>query len=166
MPLVVLSREFVKTLKCPSGRRKVDFFDLAQRGFMLEVRSSGGRTFYQRYTDERGRSRQYKIGSADVLTIDQTRRKAKRVSAQALLGTDPQKRRKEIRAIPLFSQFARERYLPYVRTYKGSWMTDETVLRIHILPKLGSLALDEVTPTALTDLIHRMREDGYASGTV
>jgi integrase len=166
MPLAVLSREFVKSLKCPPGRKKVDFFDLSQRGFMLEVRSSGGRTFYQRYTDERGRSRQYKIGSADVLTIEQARRKAKHVSAQALLGPDPQKRRKEIRTIPLFNQFARERYLSYVRTYKASWMTDETVLRIHILPKLGHLALDEITPTALTELIHQMREDGYASGTV
>jgi hypothetical protein len=37
-----------------------------------------------------------------------------------------------------------------VRTYKNSWATDETVLRIHILPKLGQLALSKderpVTP--------------------
>ncbi len=34
---------------------------------MLEVRCSGGKTFYQRYTDARGRERQFKIGPADVL---------------------------------------------------------------------------------------------------
>jgi integrase len=133
---------------------------------MLEVRNSGGKTFYQRYTDERGRARQFKIGPADVLTLDQARRKARHVSAQALLGTDPQQKRRQVRAIPLFSHFARDRYLPYVRTYKNSWMTDETVLRIHILPKLGQLALDEVTPDAITHLINQMREDGYASGTM
>ncbi len=54
---------------------------------MLEVRQSGGKTFYQRYTDERGRERQYKIGPADVITLDQARKKARVVLAQAVLGT-------------------------------------------------------------------------------
>jgi integrase len=166
MPLVVLSVAFVRDVKCPAGRRKADFFDRAQRGFMLEVRCSGGKTFYQRYTDERGRERQYKIGPADVLTLDQARRKARQILAQAVLGGDPQRTRREVRTVPLFSHFARDRYLPYVRTYKNSWMTDETVLRIHILPKLGRLALDEVTPDAITHLINQMREDGYAAGTM
>lgn len=133
---------------------------------MLEVRSSGGKTFYQRYTDNRGRARQYKIGPADVLSLDQARRKARQISAQAVLGTDPQQKRREMRIIPLFGHFARDRYLPYVRTYKTSWMTDETVLRIHILPKLGRLALDEIKPDAITTMINQMRDEGYAPGTI
>ena len=56
-----------------------------------------------------------------------------------------------------------ERYLPFVQTYKNSWQTDETVLRIHILPKLGTLALDEIKTDAISDLINRMRDDGYAA---
>lgn len=166
MSSVAFSASFVRAANCPLELKKVDFFDLRQRGFMLEVRRSGGKTFYQRYTDERGRARQFKIGPADVLTLEQARRKAKNISAQAVLGTDPQQKRREVRAMPLFSQFARERYLPFVRTYKNSWMTDETVLRIHILPKLGHFALDEVSPDAITQLINQMREDGYASGTM
>jgi integrase len=101
-----------------------------------------------------------------VLNLEQARRKAKQISAQAVLGTDPQQKRREVRTIPLFAHFARDRYLPYVRTYKNSWMTDETVLRIHILPKLGRLALDEVKPDAITALISQMRDEGYASGTI
>ena len=133
---------------------------------MLEVRSSGGKTFYQRYTDERGRERQYKIGSAAVLTLEQARRKARQVVAQALLGADPQQKRREMRAVPLLSRFVHERYLPYVRTYKISWQTDETVLRIHILPKLGGLALDQVKTNVVLDLINGMRADEYACGTM
>ena len=166
MPSVLLSASFVRTADCPPECKKIAFFDVAQRGFMLEVRSSGGKTFYQRYTDDRGRARQYKIGPADVLNLEQARRKAKQISAQAVLGTDPQQKRREVRTIPLFAHFARDRYLPYVRTYKNSWMTDETVLRIHILPKLGRLALDEVKPDAITALISQMRDEGYASGTI
>ncbi len=166
MPHVALNASFVRCVRCEPGHRKVDYFDLAQRGFLLEVRSSGGKTFYQRYTDERGRERQYKIGPADVLTLEQARRKARQILAEALLGTDPQQRRREMRAVPRFGHFVHERYLPYVRTYKSSWQTDETVLRIHILPKFGTLALDEIKTEAIAELINTMREDGYASGTM
>ena len=115
---------------------------------MLEVRCSGGKTYYQRYTDERGRERQYKIGPAAVLTLDQARRKARQIVAEALLGADPQQKRREMRAVPQLSISSHERYLPFIQTYKNSWQTDETVLRIHILPKLGALALDEIKTDA------------------
>jgi integrase len=115
---------------------------------------------------ERGRERQYKIGPAEVLTLDQARRKGKQVVAESLLGADPQQKRREMRAVPQLGRFVNERYLPYVRTYKSSWQTDETVLRIHILPKLGALALDEIKTDAISELINSMRADGYASGTI
>jgi integrase len=166
MPSVALTASFVRGAPCPQGRKKVDYFDTAQRGFMLEVRCSGGKTYYQRYTDERGRERQYKIGAADVLSLDQARRKAKQIVAEALLGADPQQKRREMRAVPQLKDFVAERYLPYVQTYKNSWQTDETVLRIHILPKLGSLALDEIKTDAVSNLINGMRADGYAIGTM
>jgi len=166
MPTVALCASFVRQAACAPGRKKVDYFDSTQRGFMLEVRCSGGKTYYQRYIDGRGRERQYKIGSAVVLSLDQARRKARQVVAEALLGADPQQKRREMRAIPQLGHFVHERYLPFVRTYKNSWQTDETVLRIHILPKLGALALDEIKTETISDLINRMREDGYASGTM
>jgi integrase len=165
MPRVQLTRTFVEAAACPSGRSKIDFFDQHRRGFMLEVRSSGGKTFYQRYTDERGRERQFKIGPADVVTLDQARRKARLIAAQALIGTDPQDRRKELRTIPTLNAFVRDRYLPHVKSYKRSWRTDETVLRIHILPTLGATPVDELDSEAIADVMRKMRTDGYASGT-
>ena len=166
MPVVTLSAGFVRQAICASARKKTDYFDVTQRGFLLEVRQSGGKTYYQRYTDDRGRERQYKIGPAEILTLDQARRKARHVVAEALLGADPQQKRREMRAVPQFNTFVQERYLPYVQTYKSSWQTDETVLRIHILPKLGGLALDEIKTDAISDLINGMHAEGYASGTI
>jgi integrase len=160
-----LSRRFVQSVICPPGRSKIDFFDAEQRGFMLEVRHSGGKTFYQRYTDARGRERQFKLGPADVITLDQARRLARTVLARAVLGEDPQLRRRELRATPAMSEFVRDRYLPHIKTYKRSWCTDETLLRIHILPAIGALAVDEVTNEAIADIMRTMRERGYASGT-
>ena len=59
----------------------------------------------------------------------------------------------------------RERYLPHVRQTKRSWKVDETLLRRHILPALGRLALDEVTLEAIRSLLQSMRDHGYSSGT-
>jgi integrase len=165
MPRVRLSAAFVKSAACPDGVKKIDFFDSEQRGFMLEVRRSGGKTFYQRYTDERGRERQFKIGPADVLSLMMARRKARTAAAEALVGTDPQERRAEMRTIPTLAELARDRYLPHVKSYKRSWCTDETVLRVHILPALGFQYVDLVRAEPIAALVERMREKGYATGT-
>ncbi len=165
MPRVHFSSPFVKSIHCPPDKKKVDFFDIEQRGFMLEVRHSGGKTFYQRYTDARGRERQFKIGPADVLALSVARKKARSVMAQALVGADPQERRSELRTIPTLEELVRDRYLPHVKSYKRSWKTDETVLRVHILPVLGADYADQVRSEPIAALVLRMREQGYATGT-
>jgi hypothetical protein len=118
MPITKLTPYFVRRVSCLPEVGKVDFFDATLKGFMLEVRASGGKTYYQRYTDERGRERQYKIGPADVLTLRQAKRKAKQIKAQAILGGDPQRERQERRSIPTLRAFVEDRYLPFVQTYK------------------------------------------------
>lgn len=132
---------------------------------MLEVRSSGGKTFYQRYRDAGGRERQFKIGPANILTISQARRKARAVLAEAILGSDPQQEREEMRGIPTLAEFVRASYLPYAKDVKRSWQTDETILRIHILQKFGAYRLDQISNQGIAALLSRMRDQGYASGT-
>ena len=166
MPVVRFSPSFVRHVSCPPEHKKIDYFDTSMRGFMLEVRASGGKTYYQRYTDERGRERQFKIGPADVLTLRQARRKALQIKAEAILGDDPQQARQVRRSIPTLRWFVDERYLPFVKGYKRSWKTDETVLRIHILPELGRYFLDEIRPEFIIEVTNKMRTEGYAPGTV
>jgi integrase len=132
---------------------------------MLEVRCSGGKTYYQRYTDDRGRERQFKIGPADVLSLAAARRKARATAAEALVGEDPQERRAELRSIPTLAELVRDRYLPHVKSYKRSWCTDETVLRVHILPMLGAQYVDAIRSEPIAAIVERMRERGYATGT-
>ena len=132
---------------------------------MLEVRCSGGKTFYQRYTDSRGRERQFKIGPADVIGVSAARRKARAIAAQAFIGADPQARRAELRTIPTLSELVHSRYLPHVKSYKRSWQTDEYILRIHILPVLGSEYVDRIMSEPIAALVQQMRSKGYATGT-
>ena len=166
MPIVRITPHFVQSVGCPAGMNKIDFFDDRIRGFMLEVRASGGKTYYQRYTDERGRERQFKIGPADVLSLQQAKRKAVQIKSEAILGGDPQRDRKDRRNIPTLQHFVIEKYLPFIKSYKRSWKTDETVLRIHILPELGRYFLDEIKPEFVIELTNKLRSKQYAPGTV
>lgn len=165
MPKTELTASFVRRSVCPAGARRIDFFDAELPGFMLEVRCSGGKTFYQRYRDPGGRERQFKIGSAQILTVSQARRKAREVLAEAILGRDPQKEREELRSTPSLADFVRDSYLPYAKNVKRSWQTDETILRIHILRKFGALRLDEISNQGVADLLRRLHDAGYSSGT-
>lgn len=160
-----LTRTLVRESVCPAGRTKLDLFDTQQAGFLLEVRQSGGKTFYQRYTDAHGHTRQYKIGSASIIGLSAAKRKGRTILAEALIGDDPRTQRKTIRSIPTLTQFVRDRYLPHAKNSKLSWRTDETVLRIHILPALGSIYLDQLQSDAISALVSRMLSNGYATGT-
>jgi integrase len=100
-----------------------------------------------------------------VLALATARRKARAVAAEALIGTDPQERRAELRAIPTLAELVRDRYLPHVKGYKRSWCTDETVLRVHVLPELGSQYVDQIRGEPIVAIVERMRAKGYATGT-
>src|SRR3569832_685052 len=108
----------VRSATCPDGAKKDDKIESEQRGIMLDDRCSGGKTYYQRYTDERGRERQFKIGPADVVSLAAARRKARSTAAEALIGTDPQERCSLLRVIPTLAELVRDRYLPHVKSYK------------------------------------------------
>ena len=165
MPCVTLTEAFVKNASCPESHRKTDFFDSRYAGFLLEVRKSGGKTYYQRYRDRRGKERQIKIGPSTILALTEARRKGRQIYAQALLGNDPLEEKKHIKLIPAFKRFVEDTYLPFVQRTKRSWKTDETVIRIHLLPSLGKIPLDEISNAAISDILNRMRNKGYSSGT-
>lgn len=67
--------------------------------------------------------------------------------------------------MPTLSAFAQKRYLPYAKEAKRSWKTDETLLRRHILPQLGSYALDEITQAEVAGLLQQLKQKQYSGGT-
>jgi len=62
----------------------------------------------------------------------------------------------------LFDDFARERYLPFIRGSKRSWKTDERYLERHILPYLGARLLDEITGQTLRDWVAALEASGLS----
>lgn len=166
MPVAKLTSQFISKANCPEGKGKVEFFDQRQKGFMLEVRASGGKTFYQRYTDDHGQKKQYRIGPADILSLDQAREKAKSIMAQAHLGEDPQAMRQAKRSILTFRELAEAHYLPHAQQSKRSWNTDEMLLRVHLIPVLGTMPIDTITAQDIREFVIRKQKQHYAAGTI
>jgi len=165
MPSLQLSPQTIKTLKCPAGRKKIDFFDTLCRGLFVEVRASGGMTYYQHYRDSRGALRQIKLGSVENISIGDARKASSRLMRQVDLGEDPLAQRAELRAVPTFAEFIDQQYLPYVRTYKRSWATDISLLKNHLLPRFGKRHLDTITRQDIVKMHADRKASGAAAGS-
>ena len=165
MPHATLDALFVRSAVCPEGKSKVDYYDTAITGFILEVRASGGKTFHLRYRDPHGKQRQHKIGDSKSLTFDKARQAATVLRSQVVLGASPSDERKTKRAIPTLAEFSEQRYIPYVKGYKKSWDIDDSYLRNHVLPRFGALHLDQISLQGVIAFHQAMKEAGYADAT-
>jgi integrase len=162
---MTLDANVVKSAVCPTSKGRLDLYDTAISGFILEVRPSGNKTYYLRYRDPHGKQRQYKIGDAQSLNFEQAKQAAQTLRAKVVLGENPSADKAELKKMPTLAEFAYERYLPYVKGYKRSWQKDESILKLHIIPRFGRLHLDEIT-TRDVSLFHlSLPSKGYAPGT-
>jgi hypothetical protein len=145
MPVLNLTQQQAKTAVCPSGQRKIVLFDATCKGLILEVRESGGRTYYLRFTDTRGKVRQLKLGDEKDITLAQARQLADKQRNQIAMGNDPMAAKSALNQIPTVSYFVHNHYLPFVQGYKKSWKCDAGLLRKHIEPIWGKRYLDQIT---------------------
>ncbi|MFG6573898.1 tyrosine-type recombinase/integrase [Sulfitobacter sp. 1A13353] len=166
MPKTTFTTHFVSHASCPVGKRKEVYFDTSTRGLTLEARTSGGKTYYLRYTDVRGKSRYLKLADAADVTLAQARKLCEQARNRIAMGEDPNAEKALRRQVPTFSDFAMERYLPYAKSYKRSWDTDESILRVHLIPAFGSKCLDEITKNDVIKFRQTTIDTGVKPSTV
>lgn len=165
MPTADLTTAFCHAAACVEGRNKTDHYDNFIPGFILTVTSTGHKGFSLRYRDEHGKQRQHKIGDMKSITPDKARQVAKVLRSRVVLGENPAEERQIKRTIPTLAEFARDRYMPYVKGYKKSWDSDDSYLRNHLLPQFGTCHLDQIHQQAVIEFHHGMRGNGYALAT-
>ncbi len=129
------------------GERDLFLWDSVLPGFGLKVTPKGRRVFVLQYWVN-GRARRVTLGLYGAeLTVDQARTKARNLRGQVAAGGDPAAERARVRAIPTLAEFA-ERYMAEhaaVKKKPRSYEADALNLRLHVLPTLGRLRLDQVT---------------------
>lgn len=162
--------EFViRDLICPHGRAHLEVFDPEVRGLYVDVLKSGRKSFRLRYRFEKN-LRVATIGDAEVMSLEEARQRAREILGLARGGKDPRAGKdlgegQVVTKGPRLRDFLLESYLPYVKGYKRSWATDESMIRNHLLPALGSQYMCAIRPPDISVMLGQMKARGYASGT-
>jgi integrase len=165
VPKHKLDAAFVQLALCPEGKNKIDYWDTTVTGFVLEVRSSGGRTFYLRYFDANGRQRQHKIGRAEDISFQKAKDAAKRLRSEVVLGGDPAAAKAERKAVPTYSWLA-DQHLAHAETYQKSYFSTELIMRKHIRPRWDRARVDEIKPQDIAKWLKEKADEGLAPATV
>lgn len=63
MPKIQMTNHNLLTMSCPEKKRKETYYDTKTSGLCLEIRCSGGKTWFLRYSDERGKTRYTKLAN-------------------------------------------------------------------------------------------------------
>ena len=163
MPNANLDAAFVRSVACPE-KGKIDYYDNAITGFILEVRCAGGKTYHLRYRDSHGKQRQHKIGDAKSISFDKARTAAEKLRSRVVLGESPIEEKKLQRLIPTLAELYRDTYLPHLQNTRRNMGSDLSFWKVHILPGLGDKHLDEITQQKVIDEQMAMRKAGYSTG--
>lgn len=158
MAKLLLTPQLVKSTSCPPEKRKTDFFDTDCKGLMLEVGITGRKTYYLRYQNERGRTKQLRLADAADVTLAQAKTLASKYRNQIAMGEDPANARSALKQVPTVGAFIYQQYIPYTKNYKRSWSTDAGLLRNHIEPVWGRKYMDEITKQDVITLMSNHRK--------
>jgi len=162
-----LTKKRVESVK-PSAR-DVFLWDEELKGFGVRVKPTGIRSYLIQYRNRHGRSRRLTIAMHGRLTAEEARSEARQLLGAVARGEDPAAERRTLREAPTLTVFAK-RYMAEIAHAKkkpGTIKTDETNLRLHLIPALGSLPLASVTRTDVVRFHHSMKATpGAANRTI
>ncbi|OQW74772.1 MAG: hypothetical protein BVN32_12530 [Proteobacteria bacterium ST_bin14] len=165
MPKVRLDHAFCLTAQCAPGKKKTDYYDTTITGFVLEVRSSGGRSYYLRYQDAHGGQKQHKIAAYGDITFDKARKEAQRLRSEVILGGNPAEKKAERKAVPTYAELAQQ-HLDYAKTYQRSYDTTEMYVRRHILPRWGKTYVSDITQSDVATWLADKGKENLAPATL
>ncbi len=159
----ILSDDHVRNLNCPEDAGHLEVFDSEIKGFYIDLLRSGRKSFRLRYR-VKSKLRVITLGDAKYVDVAQARVLASEVLRKASLGVDVYAPPETLLG-PTLEAFFVEQYLPYVKSYKRSWDTDESMIRTHLVPQLGRFHMSVLKPPDVAVFVEYMKARQYALGT-
>jgi integrase len=168
-----INDEYVAQLICPADKSHFEVFDANLKGFYVDVQPSGHKCFRIRHR-VKSKLRVTTLGNALLISADQARKMAVKLLAGQSFGH-------EIHGLELMGSdqssiavlmgqtlesFFLEKYIPYVKSYKRSWRTDFSMIRNHLVPKIGQKSMRYLSPPDVAIFVDHMKQKGYAIGTI
>ncbi len=165
MAKVTLSAQVCQAAACKEGSAKTDYYDTAITGFILTVSTSGSKVFSLRYRDQYGKQRQHKIGDAKSITFDKARLQAQKLRSKVVLGENPADEKQALRKVSTLGEFVQDIYLGHIKATRRNYDADLSFMKHHLLPRFGSLHLDQITSDLIADAHRDLRAKNYAPAT-
>lgn len=168
MPIVKLTQSFIAhDLQCPAGKNRIEYCDTEIPGLLIDVRATnqGVGTYYVRYKNHAGKTCYSKLGRTSEVSLVDARKQAKSLKAQIALGSDPSAEKKARKAVPTFSEFFEDHYLPYVKPRKRSWKRDDEMYRLRIKKEFGHLRLNQIGRQQVQSFHTDLLESGLKPAT-
>jgi integrase len=142
---VLKSQSQVTSFINQSFIKRVAISDYQLSGLQLDLIAPKKAVWRLRYLSPKRRIRRcITIGSSKVLSLTEARNIAIQYKRRLAMGEDLHDSKEALKAIPKLSDFIEQQYLPYVKTYKRSWIYDVGLIKNHINPNFGSMYMDEL----------------------
>lgn len=164
MAVMKLTQEGISKLRCPDDKRSVQICDAQHRGLLLELRRTDPDhpTWYVRYKDPSKRTKYVRLGHFPSMSLADARASAKDVQASIRLGADPRAEEDAKKAVPFFSDYMVQTYLPYVRTHLRTAGKLEEYYRLRLKNTFGHKRLNQIRHRDIQLFHSKLREEGLA----
>lgn len=136
-------------------------------GFGVRIMPTGKRTYMVQYRAG-GRTRRVKIGQHGVLTADEARKRARELLGAVAKGDNPAEAIDSHRRAPTVKSVS-ERFMAdhVAKRCKPSTERDcRSMLDQHILPRLGSFKIVDISRPDIAELHHALRDTPYRANRV
>ncbi|MGE4420253.1 MAG: tyrosine-type recombinase/integrase [Sulfurimonas sp.] len=158
-----ITQAFVKRIECDNQKSKQEYYDSEITGFILEVRSSGAKTYYLRTKGADGKRVAKKVGDAKVMDIKSARVKAIKLKRAIEESTDTMvildgKNKKNTTlnnaddSCITLGAFYEDCYLPHVKKHIKSYETNISIFKNHLLPVYKNTPMDEISKASIMKL--------------
>lgn len=114
----------IDSLSIPEHGKRAYYKDEKEAGLILDVRSSGSKSFYL-YKKINGRPERILLGQYPDMKIPEARAKAAVLKGQIAKGINPQEEKRKIRQEITFGDLFNQYMERYSKLQKRSWMYDE-----------------------------------------
>ncbi|MEN0081122.1 tyrosine-type recombinase/integrase [Flavobacterium lindanitolerans] len=150
------TKHAIQNLPTPQSKR-ADYSDEKIKGLILNVRSSGTKSFYL-YKKIKGYPERIFLGTFPDLTIENARKMAISKLAEIANGVNPQDRIREIKKEYTFEEMFQEYMERYSKKHKRSWMYDEREIP-KFLGHWFKRKISDIKKTEVKLLIEKIHDD-------
>lgn len=142
----------------------IEISDTEMQNFFIRVYPSGAKIYYVRYRLADSSKRKYKVGSADILTPQEAREKAKILLSEVALGNDPKAHLYKKKTTPTLRQFVAEHYQSWCETHLQ--YPEKQFAKLNRFSDFYDLCIDEISPFRLEKWRSDCLKLGHAPSTI